>query len=46
MADILYWIGIGFGFLFMSWFLIGFWRGLSLRHTDPASRAPERWMGW
>jgi hypothetical protein len=42
MMDVLHWVGVGLGFLVIGFALVGFWRGLSLKPTDPASRAPER----
>jgi uncharacterized membrane protein len=42
MTDVLHWIGVGLGFLLIGFALVGFWRGLALKPTDPASRALER----
>jgi hypothetical protein len=42
MMNVLHWIGIGLGLLFFGFLLLGFWRGLSLKPTDPGTRAPER----
>jgi hypothetical protein len=44
MMDILHWIGAGVGVLFIGLLMVGFWRSLSLRPSDPSTRPPERWM--
>jgi hypothetical protein len=48
MTDITHWIAMGLGVLLFAWMLIGFWRGLSLKPTDPASRPPDgsRMLPW
>lgn len=40
--DVLHWIGMAPGFVFIGFIPAGFWRGLSLKPTDPETRAPER----
>jgi hypothetical protein len=41
--DVLQAMGVGLGGLFIIFMMIGFWRGLSLKPTDPASRPSETW---
>jgi hypothetical protein len=38
MDAIYHWGGIAMVFLFVGWAFAGFWRGLSLRPTDPEGR--------
>jgi len=42
MTDVFNWLGLAVAAAFIVAGLTGFWRGLSLRPTDPGSRAPER----
>ncbi len=42
MMNALHWIGVALGFLLISFAVTGFWRGLSLKPTDPDTRAPQR----
>jgi hypothetical protein len=46
MANVLHWIGVALGFLVLAWGVRAFVRGLSMKPSDPSSRAPERWWGW
>ena len=39
--DVLYYIGVGLGFVMIGFVMAGFWRGLSLKATDPRTRVPE-----
>ena len=43
--NILYYFGMGFGLMLVGFVMAGFWRGLSLKTTDPETRAPDR-MTW
>ncbi len=45
MTDALHWIGVALGFILIGFAVVGVWRGLSLKPTDPATRAPDR-MSW
>jgi hypothetical protein len=41
MDSLLHWIGVAVVLLIFAFGLIGFWRGLSLKPTDPESRPSE-----
>jgi hypothetical protein len=41
MDSLLHWIGVAVVLLIIAFGLVGFWRGLSLKPTDPASRPSE-----
>ena len=41
MMNALHWIGGALGFLVIGFAVAGFWRGLSMKPTDPATRAPQ-----
>jgi len=42
MDAIYHWVGLVLAFAFFGWAFAGFWRGLSLRPTDPEAR-PKGW---
>jgi hypothetical protein len=42
MDAIYHWAGVALAFLFIGWAFVGFWRGLSLRPTEPETR-PKGW---
>jgi uncharacterized membrane protein len=46
MTTILHWVGLVLALLVVAFAILGFWRGLSLRPTEPGSRAPDRLGGW
>jgi hypothetical protein len=50
MNAIYHWAGLAVGFLFIGLGFVGFWRGLSLRPTEPESRSTGRdtlwWWSW
>jgi hypothetical protein len=46
MTTILHWVGRVLGLLLVAVAILGFWRGLSLRPSEPGSRAPERLWWW
>jgi hypothetical protein len=41
MDSLLHWIGVAVVLLIIAFGLVGFWRGPSLKPTDPASRPSE-----
>ena len=41
MDSLLHWIVVAVVLLIIAFGLVGFWRGLSLKPTDPASRPSE-----
>jgi hypothetical protein len=47
MTNVLHWIGVVLGLVVV---VVGgirlFVRGLSLKPSDPATRAPESWRSW
>jgi hypothetical protein len=45
---ICHWAGVGLVFLFIGWACVGFWRGLSLRPSDPSTRPrfEGTWLRW
>jgi hypothetical protein len=45
MTTILHWVGLVLALLVVAFAILGFWRGLSLRPTEPGSRAPDRLGG-
>ena len=42
MDAIYHWAGLALAFLFIGWAFVGFWRGLSLKPTEPETR-PKGW---
>jgi hypothetical protein len=46
MTTVLHWIGVVLVFLVAAGGIRLFVRGLSLKASDPSTRAPERWWGW
>jgi hypothetical protein len=46
MADILHWSGVALGLVVVAFLLVGYWRGLSLKPTDPESRPPGKGRWW
>jgi hypothetical protein len=44
--QILYYVGMGLGLVLVGFVMAGFWRGLSLKATDPETRAPDRVTWW
>jgi hypothetical protein len=45
METIYQWAGIALTLLVLGWGFVGFWRGLSLKPTDPETR-PKAWDTW
>jgi hypothetical protein len=41
MDSLLHWIGVAVALLIVALGLVGFWRGLSIKPTDPANRPSE-----
>ena len=41
MDAILHWAGLALAFLFIGGALVGFWRGLSLKPTEPGTRQKD-----
>ena len=46
MTNVLHSIGVALGFLVLIWGMRAFMRGLSLKPSDPSTRAPESWRLW
>jgi hypothetical protein len=49
MDAIFHWAGVALAFLVIGWAFVGFWRGLSLRPTEPGTRPKESdtvWWWW
>jgi hypothetical protein len=46
MDAIFSWAGLALAFLLIGWGLVGFWRGLSLRPTEPGTRPKESDVLW
>ena len=50
MTTIYHWAGLALAFLFIGLCFVGFWRGLSLRPTEPETRPKGRdtlwWWSW
>ena len=47
--SLLHWIAVARALLIVAFGLVGFWRGLSIKTTDPANRPSEgfwRWSPW
>lgn len=44
--DVLYYFGMGLGLILVGFVMAGFWRGLALKPTDPATRVsdPPTWL--
>jgi hypothetical protein len=45
MDAIYHWAGLALTLLIVGWAFAGFWRGLSLKPTDPETR-PTAWDTW
>jgi len=41
MGSLLHWIGVAVVLLILAFAFVGFWRGLSLKPSDPDSRPSE-----
>jgi hypothetical protein len=39
-------LGLIVGVFVLAWGVVGFWRGLSLKPTDPETRAPGKGRWW
>jgi hypothetical protein len=46
MDAIFHWAGLALALLFLGWAFVGFWRGLSLRPTNPETRPKELDLFW
>jgi hypothetical protein len=42
MSGWMHWVGLALAALFLLWGAVGFWRGLSLKPTDPETRPRGR----
>jgi len=45
MSEWIHWAGLALLALFIGWGVVGFWRGLSLKPTDPETRPRGRGAG-
>jgi hypothetical protein len=49
MDAFFHWAGLALAFLIIGWAFVGFWRGLSLKPTEPGTRPKESdtvWWWW